>query len=226
MLACMHLVIYQNPRMAGTMDNKRSVQDFSVEEQPMMKKRTHCKASESDSLSEGDTQEKLIESKRAYNRMNAARARQRTKDQIQSLRKQLNDLAESSSHLQVENNDLSERLNALESENKLLRAALLNRLTCSQSKDAGAPTGAAIFGWHGLNAEDGCISVTQPRGHSNLLATNSLLSALHRAPIQLGPDMPFSLKEQLMGAHSPSSNQVSDADKKQALLRLIFASSA
>ena len=70
---------------------------------------------------------KILEAKRAYNRLNAARARQRTKEHLTALCQRLDSYAEKSKLLNEKNKELALRAETLLNENKLLKQLLLEQ---------------------------------------------------------------------------------------------------
>jgi hypothetical protein len=149
--------------------------------------------------------------------MNAARARKRTKDQIQGLRKQVADHAESNSRLQRKNKELSERLDQLEAENKLLRAKVFGGIN-----EMGKPMGSGLASLSDASSLLQAsslkerLSVMQPPVHSSLSST----TFLGNLPISQGFGLHHSLPQSFL------ANEAMEAEKKQALLRLILSANS
>ena len=154
--------------------------------------------------------------------MNAARARKRTKDQIQGLRKQVADHAESNNLLQRKNKELTERLDKLESENKLLRAKVFgNGMDLGKSFLSGMGGMSDTSMMPGSSLKDR-LSVLQPQLHASM-ANGSFLGGLNLSSAAAGlgglhPSIQQHLSAQL--------NDSMEAEKKQALLRLILSASS
>ncbi|GKZ01269.1 hypothetical protein MPSEU_001077900 [Mayamaea pseudoterrestris] len=111
-----------------------SIMNVSEDSEPSISKRELI-ADESGSSSDqqqydGETSEeraaRLIESKRAYNRMISARARKRSKDLVSDLTRQLQAQVNSQQELQKRNAELQTRVSFLEGENQLLRNIIGN----------------------------------------------------------------------------------------------------
>jgi hypothetical protein len=86
---------------------------------------SHEDGIKSDPEAEGDEVLKL-EAKRAYNRLNAARARKRTKDQLEDLCRKVERLADKNDKLEERNEELMKRIALLTDENRVLRRFLLD----------------------------------------------------------------------------------------------------
>lgn len=67
-----------------------------------------------------------LDAKRAYNRLNAARARKRTKDQLSSLCRKVESYSDKNEQLEASNQDLLKKVSALSDENKILRRLLID----------------------------------------------------------------------------------------------------
>jgi hypothetical protein len=93
----------------------------------------------------GDVSEETLklEAKREYNRINAARARQRTKDHIAELCSKVQGFEEKNAALEQRNESLMTRIAALRDENMVLRSILLEtmgRKPRSFSQSGSCPT--------------------------------------------------------------------------------------
>jgi hypothetical protein len=73
-----------------------------------------------------DEDGRKLEAKRAYNRLNAARARKRTKDQIADLCRKVERLTDKTEKQQEKNEELLKRIALLTDENRVLRRFLLD----------------------------------------------------------------------------------------------------
>jgi hypothetical protein len=85
---------------------------------------------------EAEDEARKLETKRAYNRLNAARARKRTKDQIADLCRKVGRLTDKIEKQQEKNEELLQRIALLTDENRVLRRFLLD--SCHNSDSASA----------------------------------------------------------------------------------------
>ena len=106
-------------RTAGTMSLKRQAESECGEQAPT--KRPNVKEDKA-------TEQLQLEAKREYNRINAARARKRTKDHIAELCGKVQELEEKNATLEAKNQSISSRVSALIEENKVLRLTLLESM--------------------------------------------------------------------------------------------------
>jgi hypothetical protein len=99
-----------------------------------------CKAND-------DPEEQLrLEAKREYNRINAARARERTKGHITELCIKVRDFEDKNAALETKNESLMSRVVALMDENKVLRSILLETMAREPLRVPGAdPTPGYFF---------------------------------------------------------------------------------
>lgn len=100
-------------------------------------------------VEEDDATEQLrLEAKREYNRINAARARKRTKDHIAELCEKVQDLEDKNATLEAKNQSISSRVSALIEENKVLRLTLLESMGRTRPTN---PPATSMF--HGANTK-------------------------------------------------------------------------
>jgi bZIP transcription factor len=100
-------------------------------------------------VEEDEAAEQLrLEEKREYNRINAARARKRTKDHIAELCGKVQEIEEKNATLEAKNQSLSSRVSALIEENKVLRLTLLESMGRTQPT---IPPATSMF--HGANTQ-------------------------------------------------------------------------
>jgi bZIP transcription factor len=104
---------------SATMSLKRPAESECSEQEPAKKPNV-----EEDEAAE----QRRLEAKRDYNRINAARARKRTKDHIAELCGKVQELEEKNATLEAKNQSISSRVSELIEENKVLRLALLESM--------------------------------------------------------------------------------------------------
>jgi hypothetical protein len=103
-------------------------------------RKRHCR--------EEDTSEEKLKSeeKREYNRINAARARQRTKDHIAELCNKVQGYEDKNAALEQKNETLMNRIAALRDENMVLRSILLETMGHKpRSFSVSSPTSVAFL---------------------------------------------------------------------------------
>jgi bZIP transcription factor len=104
---------------SATMSLKRPAESECSEQEP----------AKNPNVEEDEAAEQLrLEAKREYNRINAARARKRTKDHIAELCGKVQELEEKNATLEAKNQSISSRVSALIEENKVLRLTLLESM--------------------------------------------------------------------------------------------------
>lgn len=160
--------------------------------------------------------------------MNAARARKRTKDQINTLRLQVQSHADSNARLQKSNKELSDRLAMLEAENQLLRNKVfgqqlddngLGARTSSMMGGVGAGTGG-IPDHHGPSGNLKHMMNSMHPESSPGFNNNSYVSqmSIQQRMALLHPN----IQQQLFAAGNGNMSDPAEAEKKQALLRYIL----
>lgn len=111
-------------------------------------------SSDEDASVDEEEEAKRLEAKRAYNRKNAARARQRVKDQLASLSVKVESLTNKNDKLEQANEEMGKKLAAVTEENQLLKRMIMqNNAPGMSNLGAAIPTGAGFGGsYSGLEA--------------------------------------------------------------------------
>jgi hypothetical protein len=141
--------------------SKRSHRDPSDEEGDSKRAALSAEdASVGDSQPEDAEEEaRKLEEKRAYNRRNAARARQRVKDQLTDLSEKVENFSHQNDNLKQDNEELREKVNMLTEENQSLKL----HMSSNGLAVVGAGTPGGFNMQQGPSAKSDLLSLTSQR---------------------------------------------------------------